>query len=342
MILGLILRAVRYLVDFPLWCDEARLAANLINLNYHDLGQPLSHAQVCPVGFLAVETTLVRLLGYSTWSLRLAPLLSAMASVVLFRHLARRLLSGLPAMLAVAIFAVSWWPIGFAAEVKPYATDLLVSLALFAAAVEWLKTRRTAWLWGLAAASVVAIPLSLPSIFVVGGTALALVATVRQSRQRCLGRLALARRRPLRGLPRVAAHLQARSRSRCLHAELLGGRVSAPRQPSPSRRLAARSPYGDPLCVPDRIRLGRERADVVVLFCRRRSQFLARRSPQNGRARSVDARSPSVSSRPSCTDTLMPTSPERCSSSFPPFASFPRRGSSASRAACPRGDRSDR
>ena len=184
VVLGVLLRVLRYLADFPLWCDEARLAANLIDLGYGDLGRPLRYAQVCPVGFLAVETTAVHLFGFSTWSLRLAPLISAVASVVLFRHVAGRVLSGLALLFAVAIFSVSWWPIGFAAEVKPYATDLFVSLSLLALGLEWLRRpERTAWLWGLAAAAVVAVPLSLPSVFVIGGACLALAPSVWRTRR---------------------------------------------------------------------------------------------------------------------------------------------------------------
>lgn len=181
--LGVFLRLARYMADFPLWCDELRLAANLIDLDYSKLGRPLSHAQVCPVGFLAVETTIVRLLGYSTWSLRLFPLLSAVASVFLFRHVAGRILSGLPLLIAVASFCVSWWPIGYAAEVKPYASDLLLSLSLVALGVEWLRRpERSGWLWALAAASVVAVPLSFPSVFVIGGAVLALAPSVWRTR----------------------------------------------------------------------------------------------------------------------------------------------------------------
>src|SRR3954451_19749190 len=113
VVLGLLLRLARYLADFPLWCDEARLAANLIDLGFGDLGRPLRYQQVCPVGFLAVELAAVRLLGFSTWSLRLAPLVSALAGVLLFRRVAGRLLSGLPLLLAVGTFCVSWWPVGF-------------------------------------------------------------------------------------------------------------------------------------------------------------------------------------------------------------------------------------
>ncbi|MFO0949918.1 MAG: hypothetical protein U0835_01960 [Isosphaeraceae bacterium] len=176
---GLLLRLVRYLAGFPMWCDELRLAANVIDLGYSDLGRPLRYAQVCPVGFLAVEISAVRLLGFSTWSLRLAPLLGSLASVVLFRHVAGRLLSGLPLLLAVGTFSVSWWPVGFAAEVKPYATDLFVSLALLALAVEWLRRPdQTRWLWALGGCALIGAFLSLPSVFVTGGVCLALALPV--------------------------------------------------------------------------------------------------------------------------------------------------------------------
>ena len=184
VVLGLLLRVFRYLSDLPLWCDESRLAANLIDLAYGDLGKPLRYAQTCPIGFLAVETTAVRLLGFSTWSLRLAAFVSSLASVALFRHVAGRVLSGLPLLLAVAVFSVSWWPIEFAAEVKPYATDLLLALVLLALSLEWLRNpARTAWLWALAAAAVLAVPLSFPSVFVAGGACLSLAPSVRRARR---------------------------------------------------------------------------------------------------------------------------------------------------------------
>jgi hypothetical protein len=184
VVLGLLLRVFRYLADFSFWCDETSLAANLIDFGYQDLGRPLSFAQACPIGFLAIEASAVHLFGFSTWSLRLAPVLSALASVVLFRHVAGRLLSGLGLLLAVAIFSVSWWPIGFAGEVKPYASDLFVSLSLLALSLEWLRRPdRTGWLWALAAAAVLAVPLSFPSVFVIGGTCLALAPAIWRRRR---------------------------------------------------------------------------------------------------------------------------------------------------------------
>lgn len=181
VVLGLALRAFRYLSDFPLWCDESRLAANLIALADGEAGffGPLRYAQTAPVGFLVVETGVIELIGFSTWSLRLVPLLCALASVLLFRHVAGRLLSGYALLFAVAIFAVSWWPLGFAAEVKPYASDLLIALGLLAIALEWLRRpERVGWLWALVALAVPAVPLSFPSVFVIGGVCLGLAAPV--------------------------------------------------------------------------------------------------------------------------------------------------------------------
>ena len=122
MILGIVLRLVRYLQNYPMWCDETMLAANLLDRHWNELAQPLAYRQVCPVGFLALEWAVVRLLGFSELSLRFIPVLCGLVSVPLFGFLARRLLGGESRayLLAVALFAVSEPPIRYAAEVKPY------------------------------------------------------------------------------------------------------------------------------------------------------------------------------------------------------------------------------
>ena len=75
-------------MDYPLWWDEAFVAVNFIRRDYIDLLRPLDYGQVCPILFLWSELALVKLLGFSEWSLRLFPLVCAVASVVLFRHVA--------------------------------------------------------------------------------------------------------------------------------------------------------------------------------------------------------------------------------------------------------------
>jgi 4-amino-4-deoxy-L-arabinose transferase-like glycosyltransferase len=183
--LGMLLRVARYTMNFPLWWDEAFVAVNLIRRGYLGLLRPLDYGQVCPILFLWSELTAVKLLGFSEWSLRLFPLLCSVASLVLFRHVAGRIVRGVPLLLAVAIFAVSFHPILHAADVKPYASDLLAALALLAAAFEFLQApQRARWLWAFAATAPVAIGLSHPAIFVAAGTILGLAPAVVMSRRR--------------------------------------------------------------------------------------------------------------------------------------------------------------
>ena len=93
LILGVVLRLVRYLQNYPMWCDETMLAANLLQRGWIDLAQPLDYHQVCPIGFLALEWAVVQLLGFSEMSLRLIPVLCAVGSVPLFHLMARRTLA---------------------------------------------------------------------------------------------------------------------------------------------------------------------------------------------------------------------------------------------------------
>jgi hypothetical protein len=185
--LGIVVRLVRYLVRYPIWHDEAFLAVNFLNRGYLDLLRPLDYRQVSPILFLWIELTAVRLLGFSELSLRLFPTICALASVLLFRHLAARLLRGLALLLAVGIFATAFYPIRHGAEVKPYASDLLAALILLALAIGWRhRPARSRWWWVLAAVCPVLLALSYPALFVAGGLSVA------------LGRIALAQRRPVR------------------------------------------------------------------------------------------------------------------------------------------------
>ncbi len=185
VVLGVVLRVVRYLLNFPLWGDEAFVAANFIARGYRDLLQPLDYGQICPILFLWIEHTAVKLLGYRELSLRLFPMACGVASMFLFRYVAGRVVQGVPLLLAVGIFAVSFHPIRHAAEVKPYASDLLVALMLLAPALEWWRSpARTGWLWVLVAVVPVAVALSHPAVFVAGGIGLGLAVPVWRSGRR--------------------------------------------------------------------------------------------------------------------------------------------------------------
>jgi hypothetical protein len=172
--LGLIARLARFLVGAPLWPDEAFLAANYLDRGYLDLMGPLEYHQVAPLLYLWIQLTIVKLLGFNELTLRLFSLLCGVGSLLLFRHLAARLLSGTAYVWSVAVFAVAYPLVRYSAEAKPYGSDVLVTLLLIVLAVRWWQApAQRGWLWGLVVGTPLAVFLSYPAVFVAGGISLA-------------------------------------------------------------------------------------------------------------------------------------------------------------------------
>jgi hypothetical protein len=172
-------RTLRYVLRFPLWEDESFLCVSLFHRSFLELLRPLEYHQVAPVLFLWLEKAAVAILGFNELALRLPAYLSSLASLALFVHLVRRLVAGAAGVFCVALFAVSYPGIRYAAEAKPYSTDLLVSLVLIVLTVEWLRgPRQTKWLAGLVLFSPVAVGLSLPALFTTAGLSLLLLGTM--------------------------------------------------------------------------------------------------------------------------------------------------------------------
>ncbi|HLA85931.1 MAG TPA: glycosyltransferase family 39 protein [Thermoguttaceae bacterium] len=169
---GLMARAVRYFLRFPLWDDECFLMANLLERDYVGLTKPLNYWQICPVGFLWLELTLVKLFGFSEYVLRLPSFACSVAGLFVFRRMAGHLLRGSALVLAVGVFAVGYPLLRYSAEAKPYGIDLFLALALLAMAVEWWVKPSNRWLWALAVVVPVAVLISYPVVFVGGGVSL--------------------------------------------------------------------------------------------------------------------------------------------------------------------------
>ncbi len=186
--LGVLLRVGRYLLNSPLWWNEAFVAVNVLRRGYHDLLRPLDYGQVCPLLFLWVEKATVDAFGFAEWSLRLFPLLCGLASVFLFARVVRLVCPDRTGWIALALFAVAYHPIRLAAEVKPYASDLLAALVLIWLALEWHRTKQQArWLWRLAGFVPIALAFSHPSVFVAGGLAIAIAPAVARAGRREVG-----------------------------------------------------------------------------------------------------------------------------------------------------------
>jgi hypothetical protein len=160
-----------------LWEDECFLCANLFERGYRELLQPLDYNQAAPFLFLWLQKFVVGAVGFHEWGLRLVSFGASVASLFLFWRLASRLTSGRTLMIAVAAFAVGYPAIRYAAEAKPYGTDLLAALVLLTLCAEWrLRAAQSRWLWMLAAAALPLTMLSFPASFVGGGVSLTILA----------------------------------------------------------------------------------------------------------------------------------------------------------------------
>src|SRR5713101_4089282 len=181
--LGIAWRFLRYALQFPMWGDEAFVCVNFLDQDYLGLLKPLNYRQVAPILFLWSELTMYRLLGGSELAIRLLPFLAGLGSLFLFWRLARATLNSAAALIAVGIFAVSYYPIRHSCEVKPYTFVLFWSLALLVLAVNSIG-RPDCWRWLALLAAIVPLALgaSYPAIFVAGALSVTLLPAVWRNR----------------------------------------------------------------------------------------------------------------------------------------------------------------
>lgn len=135
-LLGVALRLWQYGANASLWADEANLALNIIERSPRTILGPLDYRQVAPPGWLLLEKAAVAALGDGELVLRLVPLLGSLLALPLFWSVARRVLPpGAPPVLALGLLAVGIPFIDYAAQVKPYATDVVLAVALLGLAL---------------------------------------------------------------------------------------------------------------------------------------------------------------------------------------------------------------
>ena len=136
IVLGVVLRLRQYIAWRSLWLDEAMLALNIVHRDFAGLLQTLDYNQGGPVGFLLLEKLVITLLGNNELTLRLIPLLTGCAALLLFALLLRQGLGKIGTYTALALFAVSTPLIYYASEVKQYTSDVFIALLLL-----WLAGR---------------------------------------------------------------------------------------------------------------------------------------------------------------------------------------------------------
>jgi dolichyl-phosphate-mannose-protein mannosyltransferase len=185
--LGVLLQIAQYLANRSLWVDEAWLSLNLIDRPLSGLTTTLDFQQAAPLGFLLIEGSITKVLGYSEYALRLFPLACGLVSIPVFAWLARRILSTTAAPFAILLFVVSDGLIYYSSEVKPYETDVAVAVCFLGAGILLAEEEvgRTRALL-IAAGGLALVTLSFAAVFVVAAVAGVLTVRLLSNRRRHL------------------------------------------------------------------------------------------------------------------------------------------------------------
>jgi len=179
---GVLWRVARYVGSFPIWGDEAMLLLNILDRDYAGLTEHLKYAQVAPLFFLWLEKTALLAFGSAEWAVHLFPFLAGLLGLFVYWRMCRASFTPLVGGIALAILAVSYYPVRHSAEVKPYAFDLLFAILYASLTLGHLREPHSwRWLAGLVALAPVAVFTSYPSVFVGGAVSLVLLPHMRRA-----------------------------------------------------------------------------------------------------------------------------------------------------------------
>lgn len=190
--IGAILRLRHFLEQRSLWLDEAYVALNLSCISFEDIlrFKPFVGTQASPpMLFQLMEKFFIFLGGNNEMMFRFFPLLSSLLSLGLFWIVCRQCLRGGYRYLGLALFVVSDPLVYYAAELKPYASDVMVSCALWGLYFHVSQKGLTHVRFLLfSLAGIVAVFLSYPSVFVLAGIGLMLLFRFKASSDRAMFR----------------------------------------------------------------------------------------------------------------------------------------------------------
>jgi hypothetical protein len=186
VLIGVVLRLWAYLAGTALYLDEILLSHSILNLPLADLlTRPLPIDQVAPLGLLLVERCAVTIFGHNEFALRLFPFVCAILSLILFRWLAERTLTGAGPAVALFVFAIGFPFIRYAVVVKQYELDVLAAILLMLIAFDLRggsATTKRLLLFGLAGFAVISF--SQASVLVMAGLGFAFAVDWLMSRDR--------------------------------------------------------------------------------------------------------------------------------------------------------------
>lgn len=174
--LGVAARVREFFFSRSLWIDEASAAISIASRDFAGLTRPLENSQTAPIGYIMLTEVADVLLGPGEMSLRLLPLLSGIATLLLFHRIASRLLQPAEGLVALSLAALLNWMVYFSNEFKPYSVDAAATAALLLCGLP-IAQNRANWprvaLFGLVAT--VCVWVSFTATFIVAAVGLPLI-----------------------------------------------------------------------------------------------------------------------------------------------------------------------
>jgi hypothetical protein len=158
---GTCLKVYQWYFSRPLWLDEQMVLLNARDRTLAELMRPLWLDQAAPVGWMALQHTVMTTFGTADRAMRALPVLCGIATIWVAWWLAQRWMRPVAAAVLVALCGVAQWMTFYALEVKPYSADALSALFLPALAI-WaadntktgqIDLRKSAVWWVAAAAA---------------------------------------------------------------------------------------------------------------------------------------------------------------------------------------------
>lgn len=175
VVIAALLRCVRVLDRRSLWFDEALLALNTCRSDLATLASTLSWDTQGPLGYLWLERGFCLLANGHEHALRAPTLLAGVLVPVMVWRVTKRFAGPVAQIVAVALAGFAPSLLRYSDEAKPYVNDAFFAIALMLCVVrlQEVPTDRRRWI-ALAVTGAVAIPFSMPVLFVLPACCLAL------------------------------------------------------------------------------------------------------------------------------------------------------------------------
>jgi len=130
--IGIALRLIRYLYNPSLYFDESDIAIDIIRTPFSEIILPSpDYAKTYPYLFIMLIKLLTHIFGNSEYVLRFFPLLSGIASLFLFYHVAKHFIDGKAMIIALGLFAVLDPLVFESSNLKPYSSDIFFTLLIY-------------------------------------------------------------------------------------------------------------------------------------------------------------------------------------------------------------------